>query len=104
MTIVSPVRGPLRDIIQATTPYKVCDAVDNDVAVIHKATENHCDLMLLQLTTPVQDSLVTVSFLRSKLPHVKIVGFGASSVDSGNGVSPPNGFDAVPDCRSWSLP
>ena len=67
-------RGALQRFIEATTPYKVCDAVDNDVSVIHKAAENHCHLMLLHLTT-LQDSLVTVPVLRSKLPYVKIVGF-----------------------------
>ena len=76
-------------------PYKVCDAVDNDVSAIHKAKENHCDLVLLHLTPPLQDSLVIVSVLRSKLPHVKIVGFSTLSVDLGNLVSPTIGFDAV---------
>ena len=88
-------RGAVRLFIEATTPYKVCDAVDNDVSVIHKATENHCDLILIHLTTPLQDSLVTVSLLRSKLPHVKIVGFSTLSGDLGNLVSPTIGFDAV---------
>ena len=81
-------RGALQRFIEATTPYKVCDA-------IHKAKENHCDLMLLHLTTPLQDSLVTVSVLRSRLPHVKIVGFSTLSDDLGNLVSPTIGFDAV---------
>ena len=70
--------GAIRNLIEATTPYKVCDAVDTDVSVIHKATENHCDLILLHLTTPLtplQDSLVTASVLRDKLPHLKIVAF-----------------------------
>jgi hypothetical protein len=39
---------------------------------------------------------VTVSLLRSKLRHVKIVGFSALSVaDLGNQISPATGFDAV---------
>ena len=88
-------RGAIQRFIEATTPYKVCDAVDNDVSVIHKATENHCDLMLLHLTMPVQDSLVTASVLRSKLPHVKIIGVSSSLMDLGNLVSPTIGFDAV---------
>ena len=88
-------RGALQHFIEATTPYKVREASDNDVSVIHLATENHCDLVLLNLNMPLQDSLVTVSLLRSKLPHVKIVGFSSSSVDLRNRVSPSSGFDAV---------
>ena len=85
----------MREFIEATTPYKVREAADHDVSVIHEATENHCDVILLNLSMPLQDSLVTVSLLRSKLPHVKIVGFSTFSVDSGNRVSPETGFDAV---------
>ena len=85
----------MREFIESTTPHKVCDAVGNDVSAIHKATENHCDLVLLHLTTPLHDSLVTVSLLRSKLPHVKIVGASTLSVDLGNLVSPTIGFDAI---------
>jgi DNA-binding NarL/FixJ family response regulator len=73
----------------------VCDAVDNDASVIHKAKENHCDLILLHLTAPLQDSLVMASVLRDKLPHVKIVGLSTLSVDLGDLVSPTIGFDAV---------
>ena len=72
-------RGAIRRFIEATTSYKVCDAVDNDESAIHKARENHCDLILLHLTTPLQDGLVTASVLRDKLPHVKIVGFSSLS-------------------------
>ena len=88
-------RGAVRHFIEATTPYKVREAADNDVSVIHEATDNHCDVILLNLSLPLQDSLVTVSLLRSKLPHVKIVGFSTSSVDLGNRVSPETRFDAV---------
>jgi hypothetical protein len=54
---------------------------------------------------PLQDSLVTVALLRSKLPHVKIVGFSASSVDLGNLESQVSGFDAVLTNRDglWEL-
>lgn len=88
-------RGAVSDFIEATTPYKVGDAVDDGVSAIHKAKENHCELIVLHLTTPLQDSLVTVSLLRNKLPHVKIVGFSTSSVDLASLVSPTIGFDAV---------
>jgi DNA-binding NarL/FixJ family response regulator len=89
------VRGAVRHFIEATTPYKVCDTVDDGVSAIHKAMEARCNLILLNLSMPLQDSLVTVSLLRSKLPHVKVVGFSASSADLGNRVSPATGFDAV---------
>ena len=88
-------RGAVRHFIEATTPYKVCDAVDDGVSAIHKATEARCDLVLLYLRMPLQDSLATVSLLRGNLPHVKIVGVCASSVDLGNWVSPGTGFDTV---------
>ena len=88
-------RGAIRKFIEATTSYKVCDAVDNNASAIHKAQENHCDLIVLHLTTPLQDSLVMVSVLRDKLPHLKIVGFSTLSVDIGDLVSPTIGFDAV---------
>ena len=87
-------RGALSRFIEATTPYKVCDAVDNGVSAIHKAMAR-CDLILLNLSMPLQDGLVTVSLLRSKLPHVKIVGFSTLSVDLGKSVSPGIGLDAV---------
>ena len=88
-------RGAIREFIEATTSYRVCDAVDNDASAIHKATDNHCDLILIHLTPPLQDSLVMVSVLRSKLPRVKIVGVSTLSVDLGNWVSPGIGLDAV---------
>ena len=88
-------RGAIRTFIEATTRYKVCDAVDDGVSAIHKAMEARCDLILLNLSMPLQDSLVTASLLRSKLSHVKIVGFSASSVDLGSQVSRETGFDAV---------
>lgn len=89
------VRGAIREFIEATTPYTVCDAVDNDVSAIHKATESGCDLILIHLGMPLQDGLVTVSVLRSKLPRVKIVGLSTLSVELGNLVSPGIALDAV---------
>ena len=80
-------RGAVRHFIEATTPYKVCDTVGDGVSAIHKATEARCDPILANLSMPLQDNLVTVSPLRSKLPHVKIVGFSALSVDLGSRVS-----------------
>ena len=88
-------RGAIRQFIEAATTYKVCDAVDPSVSAIHKAIETRCDLILLNLSMPLQDSLVTVSLLRSKLPHVKIVGLRTLLFDSGNEVSPATGFDAI---------
>lgn len=84
----------MRQFIEATTSYEVCDGVDSDAFAIHKAQENDCDLILLHLTMPLQDSLVRASVLRDKLPNVKIVGF-STSVDLGNPVCPTSGFDAV---------
>ena len=60
-----------------------------------KATEARCDLIVLNLSMPLQDSLVTVALLRSKVPDIKIVGLSTLSLDLGNQVSPETGFDAV---------
>jgi DNA-binding NarL/FixJ family response regulator len=87
-------RGAIRDFVEATTPYKVCDEVDDGVPAIEKATEFCCDLILLYLGTPLRDN-VTVSLLRGKLPRVKIVGFSTLSADVEEHASPATGFDAV---------
>ena len=86
-------RGAIRDFIEATTPFKVCDTVDDGVSAIQKAKESCCDLILLHLHAPISDSVETALLLRSKLPHIKIVGF--SPLDLENPVSPATGFDAV---------
>ena len=86
-------RGAIQDFIEATTGYKVCGTVDDGASAIQKATESGCDLILLHLRAPVSDSVETASLLRSKLPHVKVVGF--SSVELGSLESPATGFDAV---------
>ena len=87
------VRGAIRDFIQATTPYRVCGAVRDGISAIQKATESRCDLILLHLASPISDSEETASLLRSKLPHIRVVGF--SSVDLENRVSPTAGFNAL---------
>jgi DNA-binding NarL/FixJ family response regulator len=69
--------------------------MDDGVPAVRKAIDCGCDLILLHLGMPLQDSLVTVSLLRSKLPHVKIVGLSTLSVDVGDQVPPGVGFDAV---------
>lgn len=86
-------RGAIRDFIEATTPYRVCDAVEDGLSAIQKAAASCCDLILLHLRAPISDSLETVSLLRGKLPHIKVVGF--SPIDLENPVSPATGFDAV---------
>lgn len=86
-------RGAIRDFIEATTPYKVCDTVEDGTSAIQKAAECCCDLILLHLRAPVSDSVETVSLMRSKLPHIKVVGF--SPIDLEDLVSPATGFDAV---------
>ena len=86
------VRGAIRDFIEATTAYKVCDAVEGTSA-IQKAAESRCDLILLHLRVPVAESVEMASLLRSKLLRIKVVGF--SSVDLEKQVTPAAGFDAV---------
>jgi len=92
------VRGAIRNFIEATTPYRVCDGADHVVSVIHqKATESCCDLILLHLRMPIRDSVETASFLRRKLPCVKIVGFSTLTGTLGNLLSGATGFDAMLD-------
>ena len=86
-------RGAIRDFIEATTAYKVCGTVDDGTSAIQKATERCCDLILLHLRAPISDSVETASLVRSKLPHIKVVGF--SSVEVGSRESPPTALDAV---------
>ena len=88
-------RGAIRDFIEATTPYKVCDAVGDVMSAIQKAVGCHCDLILLHLRAPISDNVETASLLRNKLPDVKIVGFSTLSDDLGNLAYPTIGFDAV---------
>src|SRR5215470_3726719 len=91
------VRGAIRNFIQATTPYKVCDGANDGVSAIEKATEFCCDLILLHLRMPILDSVETASFLRGKLPHVKIVGFATWAGDLGDEFPAETGFDVVLD-------
>ena len=86
-------RGVIRWCIEATTPYKVCDAVGDGESAIRKAMKARCDVILLHPSTPLQEALVTVSLLRNKVPHVKIVGLSALWL--GDQVSLASGFDAV---------
>lgn len=88
-------RGALRNFIEVTTPYRVCDAVDGGVLAIKKATESPCDLVLLHLRAPISDSLKTASLLRTNAPRVKIVGFTSLPVDLIKGEGPETGLDAV---------
>lgn len=87
------VRGAIRDFIEATTAYKVCDAVDDGASAMQRATERCCDLILLHLRAPISDSVETASLLRSKLPHAKVVGFSSVELESPEPLAPA--FDAV---------
>lgn len=86
------VRGAIRDFIEATTPYTVCDAVEDGMSAIQKAAESCCDLILLHLHAHISDSVQTVSLLRSKLPRIKIVGFSPIELKDS---SLATGFDAI---------
>ena len=88
-----PRHSSIRDFIEATTAYKVCDAVEDGTSAIQKAAESRCDLILLHLRVPVAESVEMASLLRSKLLRIKVVGF--SSVDLEKQVTPAAGFDAV---------
>src|SRR5712672_344662 len=46
-------RGAIRNYIEGTTPHRVCAEARNGVAAIEKATELHCDLIVLDLLMPL---------------------------------------------------
>ena len=91
------VRGAIRNFIKATTPYLVCDEANDGVSAVQKATKSCCDLILLHLRIPIPDSVKTASFLRGKLPRVKIVGFATLAGVVGDRLSAATGFDVVLD-------
>jgi DNA-binding NarL/FixJ family response regulator len=68
------VRGAIRNFFETKTSYR-CDEADDGLSAIQTAEENHCELVVLDLAMPNLNGVETASILRSRLPHVKIVGF-----------------------------
>ena len=84
-------RGAIRDFIQATTPYKVCDTVADGVSAVQRAAQSRCDVILVHLRVSMVDGVETARLLRGKLPHIKVVGFSSVDLES----RAASGFDAL---------
>ena len=69
-------RGAIRNFLETRTSYR-CDEAEDGLSAIRKAEETHCELVVLDLAMPEMNGVETASILRSRLPHVKIVGFSA---------------------------
>jgi DNA-binding NarL/FixJ family response regulator len=87
------VRGAIRKILQARTRFRVCEAGDGHTAV-QKATDNRCDLVLLDIAMPPPDGVETAAALRRVLPNTKIIGFSTLSKQIGEVLVAQGKFDA----------
>jgi len=87
------VRGAIREVVQARTRFEVCEAGDGHTA-IEVATENRCDLVLLDINMPPPDGVETAAALRDVLPNTKIIGFSALSRQIGERLVAKGYFDA----------
>ena len=87
------VRGAIRQVLQAKTRFKVCEAGDGHSA-IQVATENRCDLVLLDIMMPPPDGVETAAVLRRVLPNTKIIGFSTLSKQIGEELVAKGNFDA----------
>ena len=85
--------GAVRNFIQMTTRYRVCGDAADGVTAIRKAMASRCSLVLVGLRSPSSDKSKIGSLLRTNLPGVKIVAFGALAEDQGS--LAVSDFDAV---------
>jgi DNA-binding NarL/FixJ family response regulator len=68
------VSAVIRNYIEATTDHKVCAEARDGVEAIEKATELHCDLIVLDLMMPLLNGIEAAPILRRMLPETKILG------------------------------
>ena len=87
------VRGAIREVVQARTRLTVCEAGDGRTA-IQIATDNCCDLVLLDVIMPPPDGVETAATLRVVLPNTKIIGFSTLSKEIGERLVAQGKFDA----------
>ena len=88
------VRGAIREVVKARTRFGVCEAGDGHTAV-QKATDNCCDLVLLDIRMPPPDGVEMTATLRRVLPNTKIVGFSTVAKEVGEQLVAQGKFDAV---------
>ena len=74
-------RGAIRHFLETRTPYR-CDEADDGLSAIRTVEENHCELVVLDLAMPNMNGVEAASILRSRSPHVKIIGFSALAEDA----------------------
>ena len=87
------VRGAIRQVLQAKTRFKVCEAGDGNTAV-QIAKDNRCDLVLLDILMPFPDGVATAAALRVGFPNIKIIGFSTVSKEVGEELVAQGTFDA----------
>ena len=89
-------RGAIRHFFETRTPYR-CDEADDGLSAIRTVEENHCELVVLDLAMPNMNGVEAASILRSRLPHMKIVGFSAlvKDVEFRDQLLATKNFDAV---------
>jgi len=90
------VRGAIRNFFETRTPYR-CDEAGDGLSAIQRAEANQCRLVVLDLAMPNLNGVETASILRSRLPHMRIVGFSAhlEDADFRDNLLATKDFDAV---------
>jgi len=89
------VSAAIRNYIEGTTPHRVCAEARNGVEAIEKATELHCDLIVLDLLMPLLNGVEAASIIRRMVPEAKIVGMTMFGDEFERAVLASRDFDAV---------
>ena len=87
------VRGAIRQVVQSRTRFAVCEAGDGHTAV-QTATDNRCDLVLLDIRMPPPDGVETATVLRDVLPNAKLIGLSTVAKEVGEQLVAHGKFDA----------
>jgi DNA-binding NarL/FixJ family response regulator len=89
------VRGAIRQFVEDTTRFRVCDEASDGLAAIQKAKDFCCELVLLHIGMPQKSGVEIASELRLALPDIKIVGFSTLAKELGEELVASKAFDAV---------
>ncbi len=68
-----PVRRGVRSILASQTNWEICAEAKDGAEAIQRAAELRPDFVLLDISMPGMSGLEVASFLREKLPAVKII-------------------------------
>jgi two-component system vancomycin resistance associated response regulator VraR len=89
------VSAVIRNYIETTTDHKVCAEARDGVEAIEKATELHCDLIVLDLMMPLLNGVEAAAVLRRMVPETKIVGLTMFGGEFTRAVHATKDFDLV---------